>query len=178
VTRRTARQGFTLVELVVALALTGLAALLAARTWTAVAEGSEAARAAREALDRRSNAHRWLARAIRSLDVDPARGGFAGEPARLRFGTWLERPEGWLEPGRVEILADDGMLLAISSADTIVLAGGVIEVAFDYLLEPGADTRWARRWVSPLSAPLAIRLRVAYGAPPADTLLFLVGERG
>jgi prepilin-type N-terminal cleavage/methylation domain-containing protein len=180
---RSPRGGFTLVELLVAVSLTGLAALLAARTWTGVMEGRAAASAAREALDRKVNAHRWLARAFRSLEVDPSGGGFRGGPDELRFATWLERPEGWLEPGRVALVVEGATLEAITPDGAVVLAAPVEAVDFDYLLEPGADTRWARRWESAASAPLAVRLRIAFAASTGvaarvDTLLFLVGERG
>lgn len=181
-TRRCVR-GFTLVEILVAVVLTALAATLAARTWAAVAGGAAAAGDAREALDRRVNSGRWLSRAFRSLEVDPSHGGFEGERNRVRFATWLERPEGWLEPGRVELEATAGVLLARLAGDSVILAREVARLEVDYLLEPGATTRWAGRWISPVSAPLAIRLRLARTVPagsPArvDTLLFLVGERG
>lgn len=181
-TRRCTR-GFTLAEVLVAVVLTALAATLAARTWAAVAGGAAAVGDAREALDRRVNARRWLGRAFRSLEVDPGLGGFEGEGDRIRFATWLERPEGWLEAGRVELAATGGLLLARLPGDSVVLARDVAGLEVDYLLEPGATTRWAGRWVSPVSAPLAIRLRLI-GIVPAglvarvDTLLFLVGERG
>jgi hypothetical protein len=73
-------------------------------------------------------------------------------------------------------------LVAEGAAGTVVLREGVTDVAFDYLLEPGADTKWVREWVSPVSAPLAVRLRIAgCGSGEAgcvDTLLFLIRERG
>jgi len=68
--------------------------------------------------------------------------------------------------------------------ERIVLADSLRDAAFDYLLEPGARARWVREWVSPVSAPLAVRLRIAYlprtasTAHHADTLLLLIKERG
>ncbi|MDZ4863742.1 MAG: hypothetical protein SGJ01_09885, partial [Gemmatimonadota bacterium] len=66
-------------------------------------------------------------------------------------------------------------------APEIVLADSVVGVEFDYLLEPGAQTRWVQTWISPLSAPLGVRLRIARRANDVDwtdTLLVLIGERG
>jgi hypothetical protein len=57
----------------------------------------------------------------------------------------------------------------------------VTELALDYLLEPGANTRWVRQWLSPLSAPLAVRLRIERrggSSEGVDTLLCLIKERG
>ena len=61
----------------------------------------------------------------------------------------------------------------------------VTDLEFDYLLEPGAESRWVKEWVSPVTAPVAIRLRVTTGRESGDggrvvtdTLLFLIKERG
>jgi hypothetical protein len=51
-------------------------------------------------------------------------------------------------------------------------------VAFDYLLEPGLNSQWASVWESPVSAPLAIRVRITQLDRIADTLLLIVGPRG
>jgi hypothetical protein len=72
-----------------------------------------------------------------------------------------------------------------------VLAGGVKEVRFDYLLDPGeipsvhdlaarAGVRatFVREWMSPVSAPLAVRMRIVRTAGMVDTLLLIVGLRG
>jgi hypothetical protein len=63
----------------------------------------------------------------------------------------------------------------------------VTDVAFDYLLEPGENTKWVREWISPVSAPLAVRVRVTHlsdngqrttAHAVTDTLLLLIKERG
>ena len=70
----------------------------------------------------------------------------------------------------------------VGDAAPLVLADSVKAVAFDYLLEPGAESRWAAEWVSPVSAPIAVRLRVestsSAGAIRADTVLYLIKSRG
>jgi hypothetical protein len=67
----------------------------------------------------------------------------------------------------------------------VVLIDSVADVALDYLLEPGLDARWVGEWVSPLSAPLAVRMRIRRAGNETrepggvvDTLLFLIKERG
>jgi hypothetical protein len=61
----------------------------------------------------------------------------------------------------------------------LTLADSVDHVGMDYLLGLGASSGWVRGWSSPVSAPLAVRLRIDY-APPrgADTLLLIIGPRG
>ena len=61
----------------------------------------------------------------------------------------------------------------------------VADLALDYLLEPGAESRWVREWVSPVSAPVAVRIRMTRTrngkrdrGNVVDTLLFLIKERG
>ena len=180
---RTTPWGFTLVEVLVALTLAGLVVLLAHGLFAAATGAARTVQEARAALDREANARRWLQAAALSLDVGQQSGdGFEGRPDRLRFSTWLESADGWFTRRRVALAQDGGSFVAVlDQADTIALATDVDGVAFDYLLEPGADTKWVREWISPVSAPLAIRLRVGRGTRDGgrvDTLLVLVKERG
>ena len=48
---------------------------------------------------------------------------------------------------------------------------------------PGEQARFVREWISPVSAPIAVRLRIARRreagySEQVDTLLVLVGPRG
>lgn len=171
--------GFTLVEVLVALTISGIVVLLAHRLFAAAAETARTVKATRAALDREANARRWLQAAALSLDVGQQAGdGFEGRGDQLTFSTWLETPDAWFARRRVALGVERrGFIAAVDQTDTLVLADDVEAVAFDYLLEPGADTKWVREWVSPVSAPLAIRLRLSRRAG-VDTLLFLVKERG
>ena len=171
--------GFTLVEVLVALTISGIVVLLAHRLFAAATEAARTVEDTRAALDREANTRRWLQAAALSLDVGQRVGdGFEGHSDRLAFSTWLETADGWFARRRVALGLDSrGFIAAVDQADTLVLADDVQVVAFDYLLEPGADTKWMREWISPVSAPLAIRLRLRHGTM-VDTLLFLVKERG
>lgn len=187
--RRRARsaRGFTLLELLVALAVAGVVVLLAHRLFATATDSGRRLVAARAALDRTANARRWLQAAFLSLDVGQVAGDeFAGRPDHLRCTTWLETVGGWFEPRRIELAVDRGRFVASVGDrwDPVVLADSVAHVAFDYLLEPGAATTWVAEWVSPVSAPLAVRVRVARRPTPegsrlsVDTLLLLIKERG
>ena len=179
--------GFSLIELVVALAIGTLVVLLAHQVFAVLVEQGRTLIRAREALDRTANARRWLRAAFLSLDVgtDTAL-VFDGHRDRVTFTTWLLTVDALFARRSVTLAKREDRLIATSApGDTIVLGSLVDDVAFDYLLEPGADARWVRDWVSPQSAPVAVRLRVRSrrgGAPASqdarvDTLLFLVKER-
>lgn len=172
-------RGFTLVEVLAALIITGLVVLLAGAVFSSLGAAAEGIRASRKALDLRMNARRSLREAFLNLEVGTAgTHPFEGHPEAVAFTTWWMVPEGWLERGDIGIALHHGQLLAErTGVRPIVLADSITRVDFDYLLEPGANTRWVREWVSPVSAPLAVRLRIGRGTA-TDTLLLLVKERG
>ena len=169
--------GFTLIEVLVALTLSALVVLLAHRVFTGVVDGSARLQDARTTLDHDANAHRALAEMFGSLDIGTeGAGGFAGRPARVEFTAWQRVPAGWLERRRVVITVEGDVLVARSDR-TLALQDSVSRVDFDYLLEPGANAAWVREWISPVSAPVAVRVRIVRGTA-TDTLLFIVGPRG
>lgn len=179
-----ATRGFTLIEVLVALTLSALVVLLAHRVFTGVVDGTARLGDARLALDREANARRFLQEAFGSLDVgSEGAGGFAGRTERVEFATWVRVPEGWLERRRVTLgIENGGFAVRAGAGDLVVLRDSVERVEFDYLLEPGANAAWVREWISPVSAPVAVRVRV-HGARSTehgavDTLLFIVGPRG
>jgi len=179
--------GFTLIEVLVALTIGALVVLVAHQLFAAVAERGRTLIAARTALDRAANARRWLTSTFLSLDVGTdGAGGFDGRPDHVVFSTWLLMPDGWFERRQVTLNAEHGHLrAAVNPGAPIALVDSVTGVEFDYLIEPGAESRWVREWVSPVSAPLAVRMRIAKaGCEMRDaecavvTLLFLIRERG
>jgi prepilin-type N-terminal cleavage/methylation domain-containing protein len=181
-------RGFTLIEVMVALAIGALVILLAHYLFVAVADDGRALIGARQRLDRTANARRWLRAAFLSLDMgrDTAL-TFDGHSDRVTFRAWLGTADGWFARRTVTLgWWEDRFIATVAPGDTIILGEGVDDVAFDYLLEPGAEAHWVHEWVSPVNAPLAVRLRVRdrgggaldTRAGPVDTLLFLVKERG
>lgn len=174
--------GFTLIELTVALVVSGVAMLLALGIFSAASDGTRLLQGGRHALDQRMNAERWLRIAFLDLDLGAGDGGFDGKPESVEFSTWLPGVHGWDTRERVALRFRNGQLLAqTSDGIAIVLADSITGVGFDYLLEPGADSRWVHSWVSPVSAPLVVRLRLesaAGGRIVADTTLYLIKARG
>jgi len=161
----------------VAVAIAGLVVLAAHQIFTGVADGAKAIATARESLDRSVNARRWLKATFLSLEPP-----FEGRSGRVTLTSWQLAAGGWFEPQIVTLSQAGNRVVATSGHQTLQLADSVAQLAFDYLLEPGADTKWVREWVSPVSAPLAVRLRIAGCGKRdpgcVDTLFFLVKERG
>jgi prepilin-type N-terminal cleavage/methylation domain-containing protein len=172
--------GFTLIEVMVALAIGGLVVLTAERLFAGAGDGARLLTEAREQLDRDANARRWLEATFLSLAVgDSGAIGFTGNRDRVRFTAWQLTPGGWFEPCDIDLAMSVGQLVAgAAPGEALTLADSVTDLAFDYLLEPGADTRWVQQWVSPVSAPLAVRVRLGRARGVVDTLLFLIKERG
>jgi prepilin-type N-terminal cleavage/methylation domain-containing protein len=179
--------GFTLLELMVAITVGALVVLVAHQLFAAVGDRGWTLIAGRMALDRSANARRWLAATFLSLDVGTdGAGGFDGQPDQAIFSTWLLTPDGWFERRQVTLNAAQGQLrAAVTPGAPIALVDSVVDLQLDYLLEPGAESRWVRAWVSPVSAPVAVRMRIAKAGCEmrdaecvVDTLLFLVKERG
>jgi hypothetical protein len=126
----------------------------------------------------------WIREAFRTLQSGgDTLGSFSGGPDRVDFSARMLTARGRPELTAVTLgLSAKNLAAILSGRDTLVLAEGVTQLRFDYLLEPGEQARWAREWRSPSTAPLAVRLRIERwdsvgSAVRADTLLFLIGER-
>ena len=181
--------GFTLIEVLVALTIGAIVVLLAHRLFTGVIDGARRIEVARLALDREQNARRWLAEAFGSLEVGNG-AEFAGHVNRLRFTAWLRTPQGWLVRQGIDLMVREHRLVSIVEAtDPFVLADSVRQLEIDYLNDagdraddpdgmPGERASFVREWISPVSAPLAVRLRLTWLSGSADTLLLMVGPRG
>ncbi|MGH7675111.1 MAG: prepilin-type N-terminal cleavage/methylation domain-containing protein, partial [Gemmatimonadales bacterium] len=180
------RGGFTLLEVLVALTLGSLVVLMAHRLFTGVTDGAARLAEARGALDREANGRRLLAAIVGSIDIGrPGAGDFGGEPHGAGFSTWYQSPEGWLEPRRVTLALSGGVLVLRGLGDEAIrLVDSVTALDLDYLLDYGAGESWVRRWSSTVSAPVAVRVRIARTgdgrreAGEVDTLLLIVGTRG
>jgi prepilin-type N-terminal cleavage/methylation domain-containing protein len=171
-------RGFTLVELMVAITIGSLVVLLIHQVFATVTDAIDRMRAAQQRLESNRLAGRWLEATLLSLEAGNSGPGFEGHSDRMTFSSWLLTEQGWLERRTVALALTDGILLARSASQTVSLFSGVDAVAFDYLVDPGLDSRWVTDWVSPVSAPLAVRLRLGRTAGRVDTTLFLVKGRG
>jgi prepilin-type N-terminal cleavage/methylation domain-containing protein len=178
----TRRPGFTLIEVLVAVLLTGVVALMAHTLFSAAVGGLRAVDRADVELARDMNARRWLRAAMLSAEAGQGGDGpFEGRPGSATFSAMIATPDGWPELRTVRLARAGRRFVAAAGGSAVVLAEPVDDVAFDYLVEPGADARWATTWISPVSLPLAIRVRTlrrVAGRAVADTALYLVKARG
>ena len=160
--------GFTLIEVLVALTIGAIVVLVSHELLGAVAERGRTLTVVRSGLDRSANARRWLDATFLSLDVGTeGAGGFDGRRDHVVFTTWLLTPDGWFERRTVSLACDNDRLVAsVAPGQPIALMDSVAELALDYLLEPGAESRWVREWVSPVSAPVAVRMRIGRAGCP------------
>jgi hypothetical protein len=183
-----------LIELLVALTLTGLIVLLAHAVLAEVSDTAARARTVTHDLDRTGNRRAWLRRAFANVTVgsapmrgfdgrDGTDGPAAREADRITFFTRI--PDDGERRVRVW-LAGDALLAEVgwppgprdATPDTLVVAEGLRGFGADFLIEYGAEAPWVREWVSPVSAPIAVRLRLEGADGRADTLLLHVGTRG
>ncbi len=170
--------GFTLVELLVALTVAGVVALLTHQIFGAATGGMQQVEAARRQFEPEQLGIRWLDAAFLSLEAGNGGAGFEGHGDRMAFSSWLVTTNGWLERSPVALRLDRGRLVAGTAHGDLEILSGVTALACDYLLDPGLDSRWVSAWVSPLTAPLGVRLRLERPGGEVDTLLFLIKGRG
>lgn len=172
------RAGFTLIELLVAIAVTGMVLVLARSLFGAVGSGALRTRNTYAETESEATSISWMEEAFRSVEIGRSvDGAFDGSGNAVVFTGYLRMSAGWPERRRITLRVASGRLMMTAGPDTLVLRQGVDEMYFDYLLEPGANVRWVNEWHSPVSAPLAVRLRLDHGSR-VDTLLFIIGARG
>lgn len=180
-----ARPGFTLVEVVVALAVSGLVVLLAHQVLASVTATATSVEAEQRRIDREANARRLLTQLFANLDMGADDGGgYVGRSAwteeverdELRFDTWVQTTGGWFTRSGVALAVVEGQFVALVRDVPMVLADSVTALGFDHLARFGADAPWVSQWVSRTSAPPAVRVRVQRGSI-VDTALYYIGTR-
>lgn len=178
----TPRPGFTLPEILVAIVLTAMIAVMARQIADQVADAGSRLLVATEAADRDANAERQL-RAIVGSYREPAEdvAPFEGGSRAMHFRSWCDSPAGWAEPCDVTLViepTDSGTVLraelTLASGRHVLPLGRVnSNAAFRYLRGPGNGGTWSRVWPAGAAAPVAVQ--VPFGR---EALLVRIGERG
>jgi prepilin-type N-terminal cleavage/methylation domain-containing protein len=176
-----ARAGFTLLEVMVALTVMGVV-LVGARTLLGqIADDADRITAASADADREANAEALLRTVAGRLELSPpadGNAGFEGTPRGMRFHTWCEVPDGWLERcraslGFVETNGEPLLALRLSTGETVPLRRGFAAGELVYLRDAAAGGDWVRDWGASLTAPLAVGVVI-----DGDTAIVAIGERG
>jgi prepilin-type N-terminal cleavage/methylation domain-containing protein len=176
--RRSARRAMTLIEVMAALAISGLL-LMSGRALLAQLEdaGTTLGRSAR-ANDKLSNATRTLYALVRRADVraDSA-SRFVGDSSSASFRSLCEQSGGWLEPCSVSVEIDIGpdsssLVGQLSTGGTLTLQRWPGVGRFRYLDVTGAQDQWVSQWGRSIVAPAAMALVIA-----TDTIVLPVAGR-
>jgi prepilin-type N-terminal cleavage/methylation domain-containing protein len=165
------RPGFTLIEVMVALTIGSLVVLLVHQAFGSAVDLSARLDAERTAHSARMAPEAAITRVFGSLDLSQS--GFDGRRDRVTFAAALPATV------RITIGIGGGRLVlqaGNAAADTLTPAEAV---AFDYLVSYGSASSWVQEWHSPVSAPVAVRMRLRRDSVATiDTLLFIIGPRG
>ena len=177
--RRASRRGFSLVEMMVALLISGMVVLGARMMLEQLGDSAIRTIARSTRADREANGERLLRDLAGRLDVgSDASTGFSGEPGTAHFGSWCDVPSGWQEPCRVALVVVDRgqrstLIATFAPNDSVTLLVREHPMQLRYLGEPRAAGRWFISWGAGITAPLAIAV-----ISGTDTMIVRIGERG
>ena len=180
--------GFTLVEMLVVLALAGLISLLLLQGVGLAARGLTRLSAHAERLDERRGLEMLLRRALGSAAAIPVydgEPGFVGHPTRLSFlsvvadgGAGLYRITLGLDPTHAPASVILSRRVAGRSAPPggqSVLLGDIRSFAIDYFgaISPDADAAWHRDWEGMTHLPQLVRITLSTAANGEEPAIIL-----
>lgn len=174
---RAVRGGFTLIEVIVAIAISGLVVLGAHRILVQLADSSGHIGESAAEADRAANAERMLRTLVGHLDND-MESNLVGDRQSARFTSWCDTPGGWLERCHVTlgIVPAPGSLAltaTLSGGEAVALRSGFQRGELLYLRDARHGGSWSDTWVSVITVPAAIGIVL-----DSDTMIIRVGERG
>lgn len=176
------RDGFTLIEVIVALLIGSIVLLGAHAMLAALSDESRALVLASAAASRAANGEEELRAIVGQLDVGTAgTRPFSGGAEQVSFSSWCDVPSGWLERCDVTLAFDStgpnpGLILH-RGAETVVLLRGFERGTFRYLASAANGGDWVEQWGASVTAPLGIGTLLQDSAR-VDTVILRIGPRG
>lgn len=176
--RRKSLAGFTLIEVLVALVLSGLVAVGVHDVFATMSRAASQTSAASRALDTDAT----KARLLRGLVADMETTGsldteFGGDSVRAEFTSWCLTSHGWGERCRVVFALEEvnrvTTLRVHFGEDSVSLQTVSSESRLLYLTDLSAGGGWSPRWNRGPLLPRAIGL-----LSPHDTVIMRIGGRG
>jgi len=196
-------RGFTLVELLVALAIGAMLLLGARAVMERIADSADRTTATALEADRTANTDRVVralfARAFAADDSTP----FGGGTIETQFTSWCDAPGGWMERctvtmrvvpqssvalaaglvppqwapgGRLQTVTGPvAVIVRTSAGDTLVLREQMEHAAIRYLIDAAGGGHWTAGWSNGTETPLAVG--VVTGRDTQDTMILRIGER-
>jgi prepilin-type N-terminal cleavage/methylation domain-containing protein len=176
---RSAPAGFTLIEVIVALAISGIVILGARAVLIQLADGTDRVVQAAADADREANAERVLRALVGRTEAgSDSIPGFLGTEQIARFPTWCDVAAGWQERCHVTLAivplaGAQALVVHFTDGEILPLRRGLQSGALRYLNDAGGGGVWLRSWENTITTPLALGLIL-----DEDTLIVRIGERG
>jgi len=183
------QRGFTLVELLIALALTGLVALLLLDATRMAAQGTNRVAAQADRLEARRTLEDLLRRDLSATNASPLATSAAplvGGPQSVEFLSLAE--DGGAGLYRIRLDIEGGALVLSRSAvagglpQRVVLAPRLAAFALAYFGAPpdGGEEKWQERWEKTRALPRLVRVSLDLGdgvaRPPLVVRLWGAGS--
>jgi prepilin-type N-terminal cleavage/methylation domain-containing protein len=172
------RIGFSLLEVMIALTVGGVAVALAAALLRATADQSAMTSEQARSVNTDAVGERVIRRLVgqmewsRTGDPPPS-----GTSRRMQFVSWCDVATGWQERCLVELELPregyGGIIARSSVGGAQRLMPGRPVTAIIYLVSSSGGGEWANRWLDATSLPRAVGLEVG-----SDTLIVRLGDRG
>jgi prepilin-type N-terminal cleavage/methylation domain-containing protein len=173
------RRGVTLLELMVALAITGLSLVAGRLLLETINDSGRTISAFARQSDTAANADRVLRSLLGRAEVsaDSLR-RFRGDSLSVSFDSWCDRPAGWIERCRVGLAigytVDSSVVTALLSSGEVIRLHSMAGVAlFRYVTRDTSGTRWLQSWGNSITAPYALSVLTV-----RDTVVLVIEERG
>jgi len=173
------RRGFTLLEVLVALTISGVVLLTVHQLVVAMTGHLDDVRRSSRTHSAEMNGRRWLRSALASIVPPTDSFPFAGTKASLAFSARTRRAGGWYEQEQILVdLQGRDLVAQRSFSGRLVLASRVESMTIDYWLNGESDRPWLQGWLSYATTPHFVRIRLERSdRSTIDTLVFMIRGR-